>query len=94
MRWIGLTLTLLLRGVVNPRTGYALMAMAWRFRRRHWWRVPPFLPIPPASYMQWRMHTAYGDHHAVGQLGNGRAHGKYIYILQFFYFVLERYSSK
>jgi hypothetical protein len=58
-------LTLLLRGLVNPRTGYALASMAWRFRRRHWWRVPPFLPVPPAAYMQWRMHTAYGDHHAV-----------------------------
>jgi hypothetical protein len=53
------------RGIVNPRTGYALIAMAWRFRQRHWWRIPPFLPVPPTAYMHWRMHTAYGDHHTV-----------------------------
>jgi hypothetical protein len=65
VRWTALTLSLLLRGMINPRTGYALLTMAWRFRRRHWWRIPPFLPLPSAPYMQWRMHTAYGDHNAV-----------------------------
>ena len=38
-----------------------LLATAWRFRQRGWFRRPPFLPLPPADYMRWRMHTAYGD---------------------------------
>jgi hypothetical protein len=25
----------------------------------------PFLPIPDATYVKWRMHTAYGDYNAV-----------------------------
>ncbi|MEO5511802.1 MAG: hypothetical protein ABIV28_05020, partial [Longimicrobiales bacterium] len=32
----------------------------WRFRRRHWYRIPPFLPVPTPEYMEWRMYTAYG----------------------------------
>jgi len=38
---------------------------AWAFRARAWYRRPPFLPVPPASYMRWRMETAYGDPGAV-----------------------------
>lgn len=30
-------------------------------RARSWYALPPFLPIPPRSYMEWRMETAYGD---------------------------------
>jgi hypothetical protein len=41
-----------------------LARVAWRFRRRGWWHRPPFLPLPSREYMDWRMHTAYGDHHA------------------------------
>ena len=26
-----------------------------------WWRRPPFLPRPDRAYMDWRLHTAYGD---------------------------------
>lgn len=39
----------------------AMMRAAWRFRARDWWRRPPFLPLPPRSYLAWRDHTAYGD---------------------------------
>jgi len=28
----------------------------------------PFLPVPPADYLRWRMFTAYGDEHAVPPL--------------------------
>ena len=38
-----------------------MLGAAWRFRARGWWREPPFLPIPPRKYLEWRMHTAYGD---------------------------------
>ena len=25
-----------------------------------WWRRPPFLPLPDAAYLKYRVHTAYG----------------------------------
>ena len=28
----------------------------------HWYRQPPFLPLPPAAYVRWRLRTAYGSH--------------------------------
>lgn len=42
-----------------------LLAAAWAFRRRGWYRRPPFLPLPSAAYLRWRMDTAYGDPEAV-----------------------------
>lgn len=56
----------------SPILGYAAMALrrptlipsllraGWRFRARDWWRRPPFLPVPPRSYMAWRNETAFG----------------------------------
>ena len=38
-----------------------LLATAWAFRARGWYRRPPFLPLPPVDYLRWRMDTAYGD---------------------------------
>lgn len=38
-----------------------LIGTAWSFRARGWLRRPPFLPLPPRSYIRWRMETAYGD---------------------------------
>lgn len=63
--WFGLSLALAARGVRHPRVALDLLGVAWRFRSRHWWRRPPFLPLPDAAYLRWRMHTAYGDHDAV-----------------------------
>jgi type II secretory pathway predicted ATPase ExeA len=60
-----LSLTLALRAVRHPATGAALLRVAWRFRRRGWWRRPPFLPLPAVDYLRWRMHTAYGEYEAV-----------------------------
>ena len=65
MRWVSLCIALVVRGLVHPATGVALLRVAWRFRERNWWRRFPFLPLPATSYVQWRMHTAYGDHHAI-----------------------------
>lgn len=42
-----------------------LLGAAWAFRARGWWRRAPFVPFPSASYMRWRMETAYGDPDAV-----------------------------
>jgi len=38
-----------------------LLGAAWAFRARDWYRRPPFLPMPPRSYLRWRLDTAYGD---------------------------------
>ena len=46
--------------VTHPRLLGGLFATAWRFRARGWFRRPPFLPVPPASYLAWRLDTAYG----------------------------------
>ena len=60
-----LIFVLALRAVRDPRLAGALIRVAWRFRRRHWFRRPPFLPIPDRTYLRWRMLTAYGDADAV-----------------------------
>ena len=65
MPWLRLALRLALRAAVRPGLAAALLRVAWRFRMRGWWRQPPFLPLPPAEYVRWRMHTAYGDEDAV-----------------------------
>ena len=64
MRWTRLSLTLAGRALRRPATGVALMRVAWRFRRRNWWRRFPFLPLPATDYVRWRMLTAYGDYDA------------------------------
>lgn len=50
-------------GLVLRRPGLlpAVVGLAWAARRRGWYRRPPFLPLPPRSYLRWRMDTAYGD---------------------------------
>jgi len=65
MGWPRLTIALVLRSLRNPALGMALLRVAWRFRRRDWWRHAPFLPLPDRTYVRWRMHTAYGEYDAV-----------------------------
>lgn len=65
MSWIRLTATLAGRALVSPRLAADLLRVAWRFRSRTWHRRFPFLPLPSGNYVRWRMHTAYGDHHAI-----------------------------
>ena len=31
-----------------------------RLTPRGWWRRPPFLPVPTATYLRFRLETAYG----------------------------------
>lgn len=63
--WGSLVATLAGRAVLSPRLAIDLLRTAWAFRRRHWWRRAPFLPVPDATYLRWRMYTAYGDERAV-----------------------------
>ncbi len=58
-------LALMARALVNPRVALDLLSLAWAMRARHWYRRPPFLPVPPREYARWRMYTAYGDENAV-----------------------------
>jgi hypothetical protein len=63
--WLALTGKLGARAVINPRLALDLLATAWAFRRRGWWRRAPFLPLPDRTYVRWRMYTAYADEDAV-----------------------------
>lgn len=63
--WTSLTLRLAWRAARSPRRARDLLSMAWAMRRRDWYRVAPFLPVPPPEYVRWRMLTAYGDPRAV-----------------------------
>jgi hypothetical protein len=49
----------------QPRLALPMLGAAWRFRRRGWYRTPPFLPVPPREYIAWRLYTAYGSEDAV-----------------------------
>ena len=46
--------------MLNPRVARDLLAMAWAFRRRGWWRRAPFLPLPDPAYLRFRLETQYG----------------------------------
>jgi hypothetical protein len=65
MPWLRLSLALSLRAITNPLLAIDLLRVAWRFRHRHWFRRFPFLPLPAASYVKWRMYTAYGEEDAI-----------------------------
>ena len=65
MDWARLLVTLTIRAALRPRLAADLLRVAWRFRRRGWFRRFPFLPLPATEYVRWRMHTAYGDYAAV-----------------------------
>lgn len=54
-----------MRAVIRPRLAVDLVSLVWAFRALGWYTRPPFLPLPPLSYVRWRMYTAYGDEDAV-----------------------------
>lgn len=66
--WTGLTARLVGRALLSPQLAVDLLRTGWAFRRRHWWRQGPFLPVPDRTYLRWRMYTAYGDEAAVPPL--------------------------
>jgi len=59
--WPRLFTALVGRALINPLVARDLLSMSWAFRRRQWWRIPPFLPLPDSTYLEWRLHTAYGE---------------------------------
>jgi hypothetical protein len=63
--WLTLTLQLAGRAALRPRLAVDLLRTLWVFRRRGWYGRPPFLPLPDAEYLRWRMYTAYADESAV-----------------------------
>jgi hypothetical protein len=65
MRWLKLYYHLARRVLQNPRLALALVQVAWRFRKTDWYKRIPFLPMPDATYIRWRMFTAYGDYNFV-----------------------------
>jgi hypothetical protein len=59
--WTTLGFRLFVRAMPRPKLALALLRVAWRFRARRWFARPPFLPVPDARYLRWRMYTAYRD---------------------------------
>jgi hypothetical protein len=51
----------ILHVVRHPRDGVALVRAGWALRRRNWWRVAPFIPVPDPDYWKFRLTTAYGN---------------------------------
>jgi len=66
--WSALLGASALRAVVNPRLALDLLRAGWAFRRRRWWSIAPFLPLPDTTYLRWRMYTAYGSEDTVPPL--------------------------
>ena len=47
--------------VARPRLWATALRQVRRLARRGWWARPPFLPLPPADYLAFRMETQYGS---------------------------------
>lgn len=58
---MSLYLTMARLALGRPALVPRLIGAAWAFRARDWYRRFPFVPVPSAAYLRWRMDTAYGD---------------------------------
>ena len=47
--------------VVRPHLWGVALRQAFRIARPQWWKRSPFLPLPDAGYLRFRLVTAYGD---------------------------------
>lgn len=45
---------------VRPRLWGTAVTVLLRTAEPGWWRRPPFLPVPNAEYLRFRMETQYG----------------------------------
>jgi hypothetical protein len=45
---------------VRPALWGTAIVQGWRLRRRRWYRIAPFLPVPDPDYLRFRSVTAYG----------------------------------
>ncbi len=61
MSYARLIFRLVLRLALHPVRAMRALRAGLRFRARDWARRPPFLPLPPREYIEWRLHTAYGS---------------------------------
>jgi len=46
---------------IRPRLWPTAVRQALRIARPRWWRRAPFLPLPDAEYLRFRLETAYGE---------------------------------
>ena len=44
----------------HPSLWVTAVSQVFRLAPRGWWRRPPFLPLPPTDYMEFRLVTQYG----------------------------------
>ncbi|MFP3900081.1 MAG: hypothetical protein ACLFXM_04450 [Acidimicrobiia bacterium] len=44
----------------HPSLWVTAMRQAVALARPGWWRRPPFVPVPAAGYLRFRLETAYG----------------------------------
>ena len=61
VRDVGGWLRVLFALLVRPRLWWAALRQATRIARPSWWRHAPFLPLPDAEYLRFRLETAYGE---------------------------------
>jgi hypothetical protein len=57
-RWLVRTLLVVL---ARPRLWGIAIRQSLRLARPGWWRRPPFLPVPDAAYLRFRLLTMYGS---------------------------------
>jgi hypothetical protein len=55
--WLGVALAILVR----PGLWWPTLRQCARLAPNRWWRRPPFLPIPDAGVVAFRLATAYGE---------------------------------
>jgi hypothetical protein len=51
----------LLAVVIRPHLWLTAARQATRIARPRWWKHSPFLPLPDAGYVRFRLETAYGE---------------------------------
>lgn len=49
--------------LVRPHLWATALRQVGRLAPTGWWRRAPFLPVPPAAYMEFRAITQYGGGH-------------------------------
>ncbi|NNE72329.1 MAG: hypothetical protein HKN26_01560 [Acidimicrobiales bacterium] len=45
----------------RPDLWFTAVRQVGRLAPSGWWRRPPFVPVPDAEYLRFRLQTAYGD---------------------------------
>ena len=48
---------------VRPRLWGTALRQLFRLAPQGWWKHAPFLPVPPADYLEFRLVTQYGGEH-------------------------------